>query len=237
MTRRLCAVAWLLSAVAAFAEPAVRRVVSTVPACTEMLFAIGAGDQVVAVTDYCRYPAEAARREKVGGYSDLSFEKLLSLRPDLVVIADYAHRLRAQCASARLSVLELKTGSISEIIAAIETLGRATGHEQRARAVVESIRADLEKTRAINAGKPPRRALLVIGRPLGSFQQLLGAGPGSFLSELLALAGGDNVLDDARQAWPQINLEAVLARKPQERLGALYQHPSRCQWSHPLVDQ
>ena len=200
------------AAALALAAPA-QRIVSTAPAFTEMLFAIGAGRQVVGVTDYCVFPAEARRCEKIGGYTDVSFEKLLTLKADLVVVADYASRMRERCASGKFATLELKTNSVADILAAIGQLGRVTGHDEEARTLAASIRSELKTIRA--AVTQHRRTLLVIGRTRGSFQDLLSVGPGGFLDDLLACAGGINVLADVKQPWPQINLETVLARKPE----------------------
>jgi iron complex transport system substrate-binding protein len=199
-----------------------RRIVSTAPSFTEMLFAIGAGGQVAGVTDCCFFPPEARQREKIGGYTDINYEKLLSLKPDLVVTADYARRMREHCATARFPVLELKTNSAADILDAIEQLGRVTGHDTEARALTSRLRGELDAIRAATR-RPPRRALLVIGRARGSFQGLLSVGPGGFLDDLLTCAGGTNVLADVNQPWPQINLETVLARKPEviiEMIGA-----------------
>jgi iron complex transport system substrate-binding protein len=212
--RILLAVTTLIAALAPADSPP-RRVVSSVPALTEMLFAVGAGHQVIGVTQFCRYPAEAARCEKVGGYADLSFERLLSLKPDLVVTANYSSHLQEQCRAAKLPVLALKTDTVPEILAAMIALGNATGHPAEAKTAVESINTGLARVRATTGGRLPRRTLLVIGRSAGGFQGMLTVGAGGFLNDLLNIAGGTNVLADVNQAWPQINLETVLARKPE----------------------
>ena len=131
----------------------------------------------------------------------------------MVVVADYASRMRERCASGKFATLELKTNSVADILAAIEQLGRATGHDEEAHTLAASIRSELKMVRA--AVTQHRRTLLVIGRTRGSFQDLLSVGPGGFLDDLLACAGGINVLADVKQPWPQINLETVLARKPE----------------------
>ncbi|MBI5394585.1 MAG: ABC transporter substrate-binding protein [Verrucomicrobia bacterium] len=210
--RVLAAVA-LLAAALAHADPP-RRIVSTVPALTEMLFAVGAGGQVIGVTQFCRYPPEAARCEKVGGYADLSFERLLALRPDLVVIADYSRHLQEQCRGANLPALPLKTDTIAEILDAMQKLGDVTGHTPEAQKAVAAVRAGLDAVRAQTAGRPPLRTLLVIGRQVGGFQGMLTVGARGFLNDLINIAGGTNVLADINQSWPQISLETVLARKP-----------------------
>ena len=211
---RRCSGLVLLVAATALADAVPQRIVSTVPAMTEMLFAVGAGKQVVGVTAFCSYPPEATQCEKVGGYADLSFEKLLSLRPDLVVTADYSKHLRQQCANAKLPTLNLKTDTVAEIIAAIEQLGSVTGHDAEGRALTANINNALNKLRTQARSRTPRRTLLIIGRPLGSFQGLLSVGAGGFLNDLITIAGGTNVLADVKQGWPQINIEAVLTRQP-----------------------
>ncbi len=210
---RSISLALCLGALAAHAGPP-QRIVSTVPSLTEMLFAIGAGGQVVGVTQFCRYPPEAARCEKIGGYADLSFERLLALRPDLIVTADYSRHLQEQCRGTGLPTLPLKTDTVEEILAAMKKLGEVTGRADAAREAVARIRAELDAVRAQTSGRPPQRTLLVIGRPLGGFQGMLTVGARGFLNDLINIAGGTNVLADVNQSWPQISLETVLARKP-----------------------
>lgn len=212
LSRAFIAAPFLAATLAHAAAPA--RIVSTVPALTEMLFAIGAGGQVIGVTQFCRHPPETARCEKVGGYADLSFERLLSLRPDLVVAADYSRHLRDQCRGAALPILPLKTDTVEEIFAALRQLGQTTGRAEGARAVVERIQAELAAVGALTTGQPTQRTLLVIGRPLGGFQGMLTVGARGFLNDLINIAGGTNVLADVQQSWPQISLETILARKP-----------------------
>lgn len=204
----------LFAAVASWAAPP-QRIVSTAPSITEMLFALGLGDRIVGVTEYCRYPEAARRITKIGTYIQPNVEVILSLEPDLVIIQENPARLREKFEAVRLPVLELRHTTIEDIFAALRTLGRATGVEDRAERVVARMRAELERIRARTAQLPRRRVMLVIGRTPGSLRDLFVVGKASYLNELIAIAGGRNVFADAPAAYPRVPLEEILARDPE----------------------
>ncbi len=205
----------LLAALAAAASAQPRRIVSTAPSITEMLFALGLGGRVVGVTEYCRYPEEARRITKIGTYIQPNIEVILSLKPDLVVIQENPARLREKFEAVRLPVLELKHTTIDDIYSSLLTLGRVAGVEERAKKLVAQIRDDLACIRRRTEALPRRRVMFVIGRTPGSLRDLFVVGKASYLNELIAVAGGVNVFADAPAAYPRVPLEEVLARDPE----------------------
>jgi len=212
------AAALALALAAACAAPprqgaaAAPRLAVLAPAAAETLALLGAGDLVVAVGDWVTAPPELAARPRLGAYDAPSRERLLELRVDtLVTTASAAGRAgRAELPALGIDVVELDTDSVAGTLASIATLGRLVGREASAAELIDGIEAELAAVAGRAAGAPRRRALVVVGR-----EPLYVAGPGSFLDELLNLAGGENVAADAGAPWAQVSLEAMLARRPE----------------------
>ena len=129
-----------------------RRIVSLVPAITEMLFAIGAGPQVVAVSSYDEFPAEVKALPKVGALLDPDTERILALRPDLVVVYGSQSDLETQLARARLRTFSYRHGGISTTLDTIRDIGLATGHRRESDDLVSSL-----QTRARCRTRPGER--------------------------------------------------------------------------------
>jgi iron complex transport system substrate-binding protein len=193
----------------AWAQPA--RIVSTSPSITETVFALGAGDRVVGVSNYCRYPAAVLALPKIGSYTKPDAEKIALLRPDLVIFqknAGLADRLSAL----GIAHEEVKIGSLADIYVMIREIGRAVGLTERAEKLNGEIRARLEAVRAETAR---RSVLLVVGRTPGTLTNLVAVGPSAYLGELLEIAGGRNVLTETAIAYPHISLETVVRLNPE----------------------
>jgi iron complex transport system substrate-binding protein len=206
------AVILLLACGLVTAQP--RRIVSTAPSITEMLFALGLGDRVVGVTTYCHYPEAARRITKIGSYSRPNLETILSLQPDLVIIQENPIRLAGQLKALHLKVLELDHQSVADIYRSIDRIAEAAGVLEQARRLNESIRRQLEEIRRRTAGLPRRRMMFIVGRTPGTLEGIIVAGKASYLNELIGIAGGENVFRDAVAAYPKVSLEEILARNP-----------------------
>ncbi len=188
-----------------------RRIVSIVPGCTELLYAVGAGDRVVGVTEYCTWPPEAARKEKVGSLV-LNHERIAALRPDLVVSSeDLAAPSNAALRKAGYPVLCVDPRDFAGIAAALRSLGRAVGcAEGGERAAVDLERRVAELTSRL-AGAATRPTVY-----LEASSQPHAAGPGMTGDELIRLAGGRNVITESFAGrWVPVSWEAVLARDPE----------------------
>ena len=201
----------LAIAVAAQAQPA--RIVSTFPSVTETLFALGAGDRVVGVSNYCRYPAAALSLPKVGTYTKPDTEKIALLRPDLVFIQKSAANLADRLDALGIKHVEVTIGSLAEVYSMIGEIGRAAGLAERAPKLNADIRSRLDTLRAQAGGRPRPKVLLVVGRTPGMLTNLTAAGPSPYIGELLEIAGGRNVMTGAI-AYPRISLETVVRLNP-----------------------
>jgi cobalamin transport system substrate-binding protein len=192
-----------------------RRIVSLVPALTEMLFAIGAGPQVIAVSSYDDYPPETKALPRVGALLDPDVERILALRPDLVLTYGSQGSLEAQLASAGIRTFSYRHGGIRTIFETMRDLGAATGHTASALSKVAELEAQLEGVKAKVRDRSRPRTLLVFGRQPGSLQQLYVSGGTGFLHEMLEAAGGINVFADIARESVQPSQETLITRAPE----------------------
>lgn len=189
-----------------------QRIVSLMPSNTEILFAVGAGGQVVGVTDYCNYPQEVVSVEKIGGYVTLNTEKIVDLQPDMVLAYDAnGDEVISTLKKLGLKVVTLDAKNMEDIIENIELVGVITGHEDQANMVTSDMNQRLAKindaTRNISADERPRVLFIV------SFEPMYAAGAGSFPEDVMNIAGGSNIITAER--WPVITLEEVVEKNPQ----------------------
>jgi iron complex transport system substrate-binding protein len=207
-----------LLAPAARAQPA--RIVSTFPSVTETLFALGAGDRVVGVSNYCRYPPVVLSLPKIGTYTKPDPEKIALLHPDLVIIQKSAASLAERLSALDIRHVEVKVGSLADIYSMIRDIGDAVGLSERAETLNRDIRSRLDALRAEASGKHRPTVLIVVGRIPGLLTNLVAVGPGPYLGDLLEIAGGRNVLTDTAIAYPHISLETVVRANPDVILDA-----------------
>lgn len=192
------------------------RIVSLIPATTEILFALGAGERVVGRTHWDGWPPEVVRVPDLGDGIRPSVETVLGARPDLVLLYASGENREAARAlrGAGIPVISLRIDSIAEFERATLILGEAVGEPARARAVVDSVRATLDRVRdAMRAQPRPTVFMLAWETPLMTI------GAGSFLTELVEIAGGRNVFGDLEGPSPQVSFEEVLRRDPEFILG------------------
>jgi len=191
------------------AAPA-RRVVSLIPASTELLFAIGADSAVVGRTSYCDYPADAKAVPDLGDGIKPNIEAVIARRPDLVVLynsgqnAAVAGRLR----ELGIAALRVNTDALSSVPRVARILGKLTGHEKAADSVAAVFDTALTSSTQPRAARRPKVLLLVWEQPPMTI------GRGSFLSELVERAGGENLFADVASSSGVVSIEAVAARDP-----------------------
>lgn len=191
-----------------------RRIVSLVPALTEVLFAIGAGPQVAAVSSYDEFPPQVKTLPRVGALLDPDTERILSLRPDLVVLYGSQTELESQFARARIRTYSYRHGGVATVLETIQELGAVTGRRAEADRVVRDIRARLDNVRASVQGRPRPRVLLVFERQPRTLRELYVSGGRGFLHDMLEIAGGLNVFADVDRESVQPSTETLLARAP-----------------------
>ena len=191
------------------------RIVSLVPSATEMLFAMGAGPRVAAVSSYDHYPPEVERLPRVGALVDPDVERILSLRPDLVIAYSSQTDLLAQLGRAGIPVYVYRHGSLADITAGMRELGIRVGLAEQARAAASAIDRGLADIHTRLAGKRRPRTMLVIGREPQSLRAINVSGGYGFLHDLLDLAGGDNLFADVKRESMMVATETILARAPE----------------------
>jgi len=191
-----------------------KRIVSTAPSLTELLYALGLGDRVVGVDRFSRYPPEVLRKPKIGDYANPNLEAIAALRPDLVIIPVNPVKLAERLAVLRLKVLEIDQESIAKLYESFRMIGQATGATAQAAKLESTVRGQLEAVRARAAPLKKTRMMFVVGRTPNRLDGLIVVGQASYLNEIIALAGGENVFRDAVASYPGVSLEEVLARNP-----------------------
>lgn len=191
------------------------RIVSIVPAVTEMLFAIGAGPQIVGVSSFDHFPAAVEKLERVGGLLDPNVERILALKPDLVIVYGAKSELAAKLARANVATFAYETGGMSNVTRMIRALGSRLGRVSEAEAEATRIERGLAAIRASVAGQPRPKTLLVFGREPGSLRGIYASGGVGFLHDMLDVAGGDDVFADVKRENVQLSAEGILARAPE----------------------
>lgn len=188
-----------------------QRIVSLAPSVTESLFALKLDDQIAAVTSYCDYPPAARQKEKVGDTLHLNLERIISLRPDLVVIstASQLEGLTRRLDELSIPVFVISPRSVREVAASMRSLGRATGREEVAEKVaggMDARIADVER-RLSSVSKP--KVLYVL-----QTAPLITVGGRTFISDLISLAGGVSISASETADYPQFSRETVIASRP-----------------------
>lgn len=192
-----------------------QRIVSTAPSITEMLYDLGLGDRVVAVTMYCHYPPEARQKPKIGTYLSPDLEAMLRVKPDLIVTLESAPNVRDKLPALQVPALVLRNDTVAHILESMVTLGERAGVPTVARQRVAAIGEELKLLQERAAKLPRRSVMFVVGRTPGTVQDLVVVGGGSYLNELLERAGGRNAFADTRITYPKVSREEVLARRPE----------------------
>lgn len=215
LRRRFALLVVLLAACASQAgHAAVQRIVSLIPATTEMLFAMGAGDRVVAVSSYDHFPPEATRLPRVGALLDPNVERILTMRPDLVVVYGTQTDLQRQLERANIPYYAYTHRGLADITATIRSLGARVGADAGAQALAARIERQVADIKARVARSPRPKTLLVFGREPGSLRNIDASGGDGFLHDMLEAAGGADVLGDMHRQSVAMSTEMVLARAP-----------------------
>lgn len=189
-----------------------QRIVSVAPNVTEILFSLGLGTRVVGVSTYCQFPPEAQKKEKIGGYINPSLEKIIALRPDLVIgaaegdLKNFVDRL----AGLGISVYIINPENVSGVIRSIENIGAVTFTVRGAQQMARTMRVEIETLRKRIQGRPHPRVLHVL-----SLDPLISAGKGTFVDDLIRLAGGQNIAEKATARYPRFSMEEIIRQDPQ----------------------
>lgn len=193
-----------------------QRIVSVSPACTEILFALGLGDQVVGVTEYCNYPEEALSKPKIGTFTSPNLEAILAQDPDLVlatagVQSDMVDRMEEM----GLKVYVVNPATFADTVAIIRDVGALTGRQDEAGRIADDMqmRTDLitgEVQRAVTAGGASPKVFYEIFCE----NNVWTAGRDSILSDLIRMAGGTNLGDADSADYYEFSVESLITGNP-----------------------
>jgi len=210
--------------------------VSLTPSVTEILFALGAGSEVVGVSQYSDYPPQATRLPQVGTFLTPNLEAIIALHPTLVIGIGLSSEMRQIRALREIgcSILTIRDDSVAEIEQSIREIGRKTERADAARALLEKLNAQIDEVRARVSKLPRVRVLMLVGH-----EPLIAVGPGTFLDDLLKLTNADNLADSLNQQWPRLSIEYVIATKPQVildgQMGSDPRAPARFWQKYPTI--
>ena len=210
----VAAARWCLAADAATPQ----RVISLAPNITETVFALGAGDRLVGVGDFCNYPQAVESIQRCGGTFDPNFEIISSLEPDLILVQGEHRPVRDFARERGIRLEGVNMDSIATLMEGIEKLGRVLDRGPRAEQFVQDLRAQFSAISERIPDLPPDRrpsVLISIGRASGKPDNIMTAHGGSFIDEAVTMAGGRNVFGDLKHFYPQISHESLIARRPQ----------------------
>lgn len=192
-----------------------QRIVSTSPGITEIVFALGQGDQLVGVTTFCVYPPEALTKPKIGGFASPSLEAIMRQRPDLVILVEGRTKLEQPLNALNIPTLITRSRGLDVIYETIQAVAHELKIPAQGQLLVSHIKEELQEFgNSISRSTRPR-VLLLVGRTPGALTDLHSVGGESYIGELIELAGGLNVLSDSPVPYPRISLEEVLSRDPE----------------------
>jgi iron complex transport system substrate-binding protein len=191
------------------------RVICLLPSVTDTVFALGSGDDVVAVSDYTTYPPAALKKPSIGSLVKPSIETILSFHPDLVLGTEIpgSAETATQLEAVGVPVYLVDPRGLAGILHSVESIGDALNRGQQAAALNASLERRIEAVRARTAGKPAPRVLVPVW-----YDPIITIGKHAFITEIVEAAGAKSITDDLIPDWPQMSLEAVITRAPDSLL-------------------
>ena len=196
--------------------PRPQRIVSLSPSTTEILYGIGAWPHVIAVSQFCTYPDDVKNKPRVNGWDKTNLEQVMALKPDFVIGVDAQEPfLRDKLNGVGVRSLFVKSQTLADIMTSMREIGRGTGHEQEAADLSAKTQAEIDAVRKAIGERPHPRVLCIVDRVPGTIRDLYTATKGSYLDELITIAGGDSVAPQGEHGYGKINKEAVLTLNPE----------------------
>ena len=213
-----------------------QRIIALAPSTAEIVCELGAADRLVAVSRYCTYPPQLAGLPKIGGPRDLDLERILTLDPDLLMLRGANDVLDKLCRDHGIRTYYDPTETLADIEKAITEIGALLGVSARAAETVTTMRAELTAIRQAVADRPRPRVLFTTRSP-DQLANIYTVAKGSYLDELIALAGGANVFGDQDAPYPLVGLEEILARRPEVIIESLFGETDRAGLHEAVVAQ
>jgi cobalamin transport system substrate-binding protein len=195
---------------------AYQRIICMIPSVTESVFALGCGDRVVGVTDFCRYPEAATQKTNVGGFFNPDYERMFKLQPDLIITLGRSEKITNFCQRHSINVLHVEMDSLAKIYIDWIRIGEALGCVDRAVELCHDTQISLQILQARTAQQKKKRVFYCMNRATGDLSNLHTIGRSSqFINELIAIAGGENIFTDLAPGSTRISKETLLQRQPE----------------------
>lgn len=188
------------------------RIITLAPALTEIVFALGKGDDIVGNTKFCNFPEEAKKISRVGGYFDTNLEIMVHLKPDVVFLYPEAYE-KLKIIEKRARLVTVKHTGIEDLFEAVAVIAESLHVEEKGKELTAQIKQRLEQVRQKVTGKKKRKVLLIIGRNRDKLSNMFIVGKRDFLNQLVEIAGGENAYT-GDITYPSISIESVMAMKP-----------------------
>jgi iron complex transport system substrate-binding protein len=192
-----------------------QRIVSTAPNITETLFALGVGDKVVGVSQFCNYPPEAQKLPRIGSYVKPDVEAIARLAPDLVILQERQSTVSERLSALHVPFIVVPHSTLNDIYIEIQLIGSAAGVPGQAAVLISQIRDSLSAIQSKAKELPSPRVVVIVDRQQGTLNNLTAVGPDNYVNQVLEIAGGTNVLaKTGLPQYPHISLETVLRENP-----------------------
>ncbi len=191
------------------------RVICLWPSVTDTVFALGAGEDVVAISDYTKYPAAALKKPSIGELIKPSVETIVALHPDLIIGVQPKGPMESTGQLERLGfpVFLVNPRGLSGILHSVQTIGSALNRPEAANALMLQLQARIDAVKARTRGFP----VVTLFMPVW-YDPIITIGKHAFITDIIAAAGGRSITDDLNADWPHISMEVLLARSPQALL-------------------
>jgi iron complex transport system substrate-binding protein len=192
--------------------PAVKRIVSLAPSITETLFALGLNEEIAGVTDFCDYPAAVSEKIRVGGFINPSIEKIVSLKPDLIIAIRDGNREETILRLTELGfpVYVVNPKSYDRVVKTIQNIGEIVGRQEESKKIAKKMIATRENISSLTQSLPKPKIFFQFGDAL-----IVTAGKGTLADDLIRLAGGMSVSEDESASYPLYSIESVLTKAPE----------------------
>jgi len=201
----------ILSLVLTLSLFAKERIVTLSPAINEIVYALGAGDKVVANTDYCRYPKASLLVPKVGGYFSVSLEKIVASKPTIVMMQKNNEKLATKLEKLGIKTEIVQIDSLVHIKEAIVNIGTLLHREEKAKRIVKNINQALANLKGIGTNK---RILIVIGHNTSLVKRIFVAGQNLYFEEIIKASGNTNAFHSKQKGQPVLNMENIISTNP-----------------------
>jgi len=190
---------------------AYERIIALSPSINEIIYALGGGDKIVGNTKYCDFPSEAQKKPKVGGYFSPNLEKIVSLKPDIVIMLENTKTLSTKLHKLGIKTKILKLTKLEEIQKSISSIGTILNKEKEATVILNNINKELQEIQNIVKDK---KILVVIHATKSLNKKIFVAGQNLYFDDIINLSGNTNALQSTRKGQPVLNLENVIAANP-----------------------